>query len=226
MATIKHCQFGHRCPTVINDGNQADGREPAYSSEGTAPRAKLAHVEGVSEKKAKDPKKVAAGRAGAAARLKRLIEQFQAAKESLRPPVSAADNDGTSASPKEAKPLKRTDERTEPDWIPWITGACLAGGSLAYVFAGENMRLRASPASVAAGPAPKVQDKRPHLKACPDPTIWNKTMTTSATDGKMLVNGLYHSTVVSGIAAEYARLGKMAIGVAPRSLTLRPATLA
>ena len=100
------------------------------------------------------------------------------------------------------------------------------GGSLAYVFAGENMRLRASPASVAAGPAPKVQDKRPHLKACPDPTIWNKTMTTSATDGKMLVNGLYHSTVVSGIAAEYARLGKMAIGVAPRSLTLRPATLA
>ena len=64
---------------------------------------------------------MAAGRAGAAARQMRLL---QAAKESLRPPVSAADNDGTSASPKEAK---RTDERPEPNWIPWIIGACLAG---------------------------------------------------------------------------------------------------
>ena len=111
---------------------------------------------------------MAAGRAGAADRQKRLLEQLQAAKESLRPPVSAADNDGTSASPKEAKPPKHTDERPEPNWIPWIIGACLAGG-LAYVFAGENMHLRASPASLAAGPAPKVLDKPPKLKACPDP---------------------------------------------------------
>ena len=51
---------------------------------------------------------MAAGRAGAAARQKRLLGQLQAAKESLRPPVSAADTDGTSASTKEAK---RTDER-------------------------------------------------------------------------------------------------------------------
>ena len=130
------------------------------------PAAEPAHAERVTEKKAKDTKKVAAGRAGAAARQKRLLEQLQAAKKSLRPPVSAADNDGMSASQKEAK---RTDERPEPNWIPWIIGACLAGGSLAYVFAGENMRLRASPASVAAGPEPKVQDKPPQLKACPDP---------------------------------------------------------
>ena len=109
---------------------------------------------------------MAAGRAGAAARQKRQLEQLQAAKESLRPSVSAADNDRTSASPKEAK---RTDELPEPNWIPWIIGACLAGVSLAYVLEGENMRLRASPASVAAGPAPKVQDKPPQLKACPDP---------------------------------------------------------
>ena len=91
-----------------------------------------AHVERVTKKKATDPKKVTAGRAGAAVRQKRLLEQLQAAKESLRPPVSAADNDGTSASPKEAK---RTDERPELNWIPRIIGACLAGGSLAYVFA-------------------------------------------------------------------------------------------
>ena len=109
---------------------------------------------------------MAAGRAGAAARQKRLLEQLQAAKESLRPPVNAADNDGTSASPKEAK---RRDERPEPNWIPWIIGAGLAGGSLAYVFAGENMRLRASPVSMAAGPEAKVQDKPPQLQVCPDP---------------------------------------------------------
>ena len=56
----------------------------------TASPAEPAHVERVTKKKAKDPKQVAAGRAGAAARQKRLLEQLQAAKESLRPPVSAA----------------------------------------------------------------------------------------------------------------------------------------
>ena len=134
----------------------------------TATPAEPAHspVERVTEKKAKDPENVAVGRAGAAARQKRLLEQLQVAKESLRPPVSAADNDGTSALPKEAKPPKRTDERPEynHNWIPWIIGVCLAGGSLAYIFVGiarGNMRLRASPASVATGPSPKVQDKPP-----------------------------------------------------------------
>ena len=57
------------------------------------PAAEPAHVERVTKKKAKDPKQVAADRAGAAARQKRLLEQLQAAKESLRPPVSEADND-------------------------------------------------------------------------------------------------------------------------------------
>ena len=127
-----------------------------------AETAEPAHVERVTKKK--DPKKVAAGRAGAAARLKRLLEQLHPAKESLRPPVSTADNEDTSASPRESK---RTDERPEPNWIPWIIGACLVGGLLAYVFAGENMRLRASYATVAAGPEAKVQDTQ--LKACPDP---------------------------------------------------------
>ena len=43
-------------------------------------------------------------------------------------------------------------------------------------------------------------------------------MTTPATDGKMLVNALYHSAVVSGLAAGYARLGKMAFGGSPPKL--------
>ena len=37
-------------------------------------------------------------------------------------------------------------------------------------------------------------------------------MTTPATDVKMLVNALYYSAVVSGIAARYARNGRMAMG--------------
>ena len=83
LTTIKHCQFGHRCPAVINDGNQA---ELAGSSGGTAHRnsfaSEPAHVKRVTEKKARDPKKVAAGCAGAADRQQRLLEQLQAAKES------------------------------------------------------------------------------------------------------------------------------------------------
>ena len=41
-------------------------------------------------------------------------------------------------------------------------------------------------------------------------------MTTPATDGKMLVNVLYHSAVVSGLAIGYARLGKVAVGGPPK----------
>ena len=152
--------------TEIKQTGESPKAVPVERPAVTASPAEPAHVEWVTEKKAKDPKKVVAGRAGAAARQKRLLEQLQAAKESLRPPVSAADNDGTSASPKRAK---RTDKRPDSKWVPWIIDACLAGGSLAYVFAGENMRLCASPASVAAGPAPNAQDKLPQLKACPDP---------------------------------------------------------
>ena len=123
--------------TEIKQTAESPQAVPVERPAETASPAEPAGVEMVTKKKAKDPKKVAAGCAGAAARQKRLLEQLQAAKESLRPPVSAADNDGTSASPKKAK---RTDDRQEPNWIPWIIGTCLAGGggSLAYVFAAKT----------------------------------------------------------------------------------------
>ena len=47
-------------------------------------------------------------------------------------------------------------------------------------------------------------------------------MTTPATDRKMIVNALYHSTVVSGLATGYARLGKMAMGSSPSKLDFTP----
>ena len=116
MTEIKQTEESPQAVPVERPAETTSPAEPAYSP-----------VERVTEKKAKDPKKVAARRAGAAARQKRLLEQLQAAKESLRPP---ADNDGTSAPQKEAKSPKRTDERPEHshNWIPWIIGACLVGG--------------------------------------------------------------------------------------------------
>ena len=47
-------------------------------------------------------------------------------------------------------------------------------------------------------------------------------MTTPATDGKMLVNALYHSAVVSGLTAGYAWLGNMVIGDSPPKLDFTP----
>jgi hypothetical protein len=41
-------------------------------------------------------------------------------------------------------------------------------------------------------------------------------------EGKMLVNSLYHSAVVSGLALGYARLAKMALGGQPPKLDLTP----
>ena len=43
-------------------------------------------------------------------------------------------------------------------------------------------------------------------------------MSSPLTDGKMLVNSLYHSAVVSSLAMGYARLGKMVMGGPPPKL--------
>lgn len=45
-------------------------------------------------------------------------------------------------------------------------------------------------------------------------------MTTPVTDGKMFVNALYHSAVVSGLAVGYSRLSRTVIGGAPPKLDL------
>ena len=111
-------------------------------------------VERVTEKKAKETKKVMAGRACASARQIRLLEQLRAAKESLRP------GDGTSAPPKEAD-RERIDKRPEHNrnWIPRIIGACLAGGSL-------RTSLRASPVETCAcAPVPRRWRQVPHPKS-------------------------------------------------------------
>ena len=50
----------------------------------------------------------------------------------------------------------------------------------------------------------------------------NKNHDDPATDGKMLVNALYHSAVVSGMAMGYARIGKMAMWGSTPKLEFTP----
>lgn len=47
-------------------------------------------------------------------------------------------------------------------------------------------------------------------------------MSTPATDGKVLVNALYHSAVVSGLAIGYSRLSKTVIGGDSPKLDFKP----
>ena len=129
LTTLKHCPFGHCCPVRVHDG----GGDVA---------------------KVKDPKKVAAGRAGAAARKakqeERLLEQLRVAKESFRHP--AGDGTSTNIPPKEAAAVSadKRPERREglTNWTPWVVRACLAGGALVFL----RKAQRRSPASVAPAP--------------------------------------------------------------------------
>ena len=133
LTTLKHCQFGYQCPVRISDGGDGAGEPrdkrrsqhrvcldlTVSSSSWGLGRAAVCDcstpwtfllpffsVERVTEprqEKVKDPKKVAAGRAGAAARKtkqERLLEQLRGTKESFRLPAG----DGTPANipPKEA----------------------------------------------------------------------------------------------------------------------------
>ena len=168
-------------------------------------------AERVTEKKENDPKRVAVGRAGAAARKAkqtRLLEQLHAAKESLRPPVSTADN----------CPFRRN---RSADSGPGAV--CLAGGgeSFVYVFLGGNMRLRASPTSEAAGPALKVQDKP--IEGLPRPPQYAirpcqprlPTVRCSLTR---------YTTARSSLSLLWDAPGsaRWRLGVTPRSLTFHP----
>ncbi|MCU7813518.1 MAG: hypothetical protein KZQ77_20125 [Candidatus Thiodiazotropha sp. (ex Notomyrtea botanica)] len=82
----------------------------------------------------KNPKKVAAGRAGAAARKakqERLLKELQAAKESFHPGEASIPS-GKEADQQHSVTHAHADTPLEHNWTPWIIGACLAGGALMY----------------------------------------------------------------------------------------------
>ena len=92
--------------------------------------------------KVKDPKKVADGRAGAAARKakqERLLEQLRATKKSFRPgeasiPPKEADSKDQELRSNGRDADKRPEHNGLTNWTPWITGACLTGGAALALF--------------------------------------------------------------------------------------------
>ena len=173
-------------------GNQADG-EPADSSGGTARSYSFASGAGTcwigNGEESEGSKKKGCGRACRRCRLGKATARTASGSQGIiTSPVSAADNDGTSASPKAGVHL------------------CMSLRATACALVPRRWRL---------APGQKSRINLPNRRLAPTPTIWNKTMTTPATDGKMFVNAPYHSAVVSGLAAGYARLGKMALGSSP-----------
>ena len=90
----------------------------------------------ITSEKAKDPKKVAAGHAGAAvqkAKHERLLEQLRAAKATADQSASATEELRERENAVKAPDVKHAavaEHRNEPDWTPWIIGeACLAAGA-------------------------------------------------------------------------------------------------
>ena len=152
----------------------------------TDPAASDPVPETTKNKKAKDPKEVAAGRVGAVARNAKMLEALREAKKSLRsslvPPAGEA-----ITPPKEAesKDQEHTDKRPDvpvasqqpehnrerrTNWTTWVIGACLAGALIV-----SKLQQTKRPASVVAGPAIKLPVDKPsdakQLKVSPDPFI-------------------------------------------------------
>ena len=135
--------------------------------------------------KSKDPQKVAAGRAGAAARKakqERLLEELRAAKQSLRPEAVAeaatpvADvvvADGTS---QQEQPMPAPADPGDPvkaDWTPWIlVGAGLAALCLVKLTFRQQKQQHpeaARSASSGARQPPPTPRCAQHLKVPDDP---------------------------------------------------------
>lgn len=151
---------------------------PSETSAGTAaPQAAVERVTDVAaarqqERPPKDPKKVAAGRAGAAARKaknERLLEELRAAKESFRPGEAARPaSTGPPRPPKDQAPA-RADGPQECSqgerWTPWIIGVALgaAGGALMFFLRPGLMRGMQPPARPKLVATPRQPTVKIHL---------------------------------------------------------------
>ena len=204
--------------------------------------------------KSKDPKKVAAGRAGAAARKAKqesLLEELRAAKQSLQPeavaetatPVAdvvvAKQQEQPVADVPSQQPMPAPGDPVKADWTPWIL---LVGAGLAALCVWrsplvklterqqkqQHPEARSSGATLARQP-PATPRCAQHLKVPDDPfyMAWCAIMSSTPTQ-KNIVNDLYQAAVVGGLAIGYAKLGQMVFkGPLPRlDLTPRDAGMA
>ena len=193
--------------------------------------------------KSKDPKKVAAGRAGAAARRARqesLLAELRAAKEAIAPAATpVADEAVTQTRSVSCEATKQQPmpapvdpgDHVKADWTPWIllVGAGLAALCVTYMSRSPLVKLtepqqkqqhpeaRSSGATLARQP-PATPRCAQHLKVPDDPfyMAWCAIMSSTPTQ-KNIVNDLYHAAVVGGLAIGYAKLGQMVFkGPLPR----------
>ena len=160
LTTLKHCQFRHCCPVRVHDGGDEAGEPRDGGGASTVLqwkelRRKLRIKK--SGSRACCPKgKARRMTSRAASSIQGIISHPPNPPPHPPPPVG----DGTSANipPKEAAAVS-ADKRPEhhegqANWIPWVVGACLAGGALVFL---RNAQTR-SPASMATAPvdsAPK-----------------------------------------------------------------------
>ena len=157
----------------------------------------------VASRPSKDLKKVAAGRAGAAARKakhERLLQELRAAKESFRVPE---ERNGDGTPPKVASNIHEHVAAVVP--VP-----------------SEQQQDHADKRQQNRTGWSDGTEWRMEWRYLCDAVNYGVTMTTPAADGKMLVNALYPGAVVSGIAMGYARLGKMAMGGSTPKLDFTP----
>ena len=200
--------------------------------------------------KPKDPKKVVAGRAGAAARRAKqqaLLEELRAAKQSLQPDAVAeaatpvADVVVTQSVKQQEQPVAKQRPMPAPaadvksDWTPWIlVGAGLAAlcvwrSPLVKLTERQQKQQHPEARSSGASQPPPTPRCAQHLKVSDDPfyMAWCAIMSSTPTQ-KNIVNDLYHAAVVGGRAIGYAKLGQMVFkGPLPRlDLTPRDAGMA
>ena len=114
----------------------------------------------VASRPSKDPKKVAAGRAGAAARKakhERLLEELRTTKESFRAPDDVtrehvAAVPGASQQWEQQEPADKWQHNNQTDWTPWIIGltgtAALAAAALRVLPAKKPKQTTDVPAPV------------------------------------------------------------------------------
>ena len=177
----------------------------------------------------KDPKKVAAGRAGAAARKaksERLERELAAAKESLRDPTYAAPVAPPAAHSNEEAPRSdKEEEKAAGSMSPWGVGVLVAAaGGLAYWAASRRLAPRACRTSAkgekASGPVSRQACSA--IEGYPRPSSYGVTMSVIE---QTAVNSLYHAALVSGLVIGYAKISQMVFkGPLPKlDLTARDA---
>lgn len=189
----------------ILEETQSLGRVTATASEDSAPQVRAKHPH-------KDPRKVGAGRAGAATR---IVKQEKLKFEPREATFSIAASMQESRSMQQVASVEMTGKATKAyDAGEWTF--CVIGGiglnaivGLLLVQQRDHVSTRFSQ-QIAKHCAPAaVHTKQLEAKYDPHHMQCKNAMSTPITDDKMPTNAAYHSAVVSSLDMGYVRITKM-----------------